>query len=81
MTWLTLQRRKKEANAKLKEKLELAKLRKHSLQREQVLARNDAAIDHFKKHWMFREEVLQKTMELFKEYEEIKQENIEVIMS
>lgn len=81
MTWFNSIRRKKEANAKLEKKLELAKLRKHSLQMENVLARNDAAIDNFKKHWMFREEVLEKTMELFHEYEEIKRENIEVIIS
>lgn len=61
-----------------KVKLELAKQRKESLRREMVMAKNIEAVDHFQKHWKFREQVLFKNIELFELYERTRLENIEV---
>lgn len=61
-----------------KVKLELAKQRKESSRKEMVLAKNIGAVDHFQKHWMFREQILFKNIELFELYERTRQENIEV---
>lgn len=59
-------------------KLELAKQRKESLQKQTKLTKNEDAIDRFKKHWAAREEAMSRNVEMFKLMEEIKRENIMV---
>lgn len=74
-------RRRREAKRMLKVKLELAKQRKESLRREMLKAKNIEAIEHFREHWMFREQVFLKNIELLELYEETHQKNIEVIFN
>lgn len=63
----------------LDDKLEIAKQRKQSIQMQKRLAKEQAEIEHFKKHTAYRQDVFRNNIELYELYQEEQRQNIKVI--
>lgn len=61
-------------------KIELAKERKESLQKEKIVKKNEKVVDYFKKHWAIREEAHLRDVKLHQLSEKLKEESRQVIL-
>lgn len=71
-------RKKIEMDKQLGIKLEKASQLKKNLQDEKILNKFTAGIDFFKKHWLFRDEIQAKNVQIYRMHEEEKRRNMEV---
>lgn len=78
MKYFFFHRYKTVAKKVMQLKLELAKQRKEFLQKQKRMKKTEDVVDHFKNHWVFREETLSKNVEIFKQMKKTKEENIKV---